>query len=90
MKTVLILTIALLTQVNYCYSQWIQTDGPYGSTNVIAIVEDDSLLLTSTNCGYFSKNQISDNWTLNSTLSFSCYTKRATAYLLEACMGAYN
>lgn len=76
MKTVFIWIIALLTQVNYCYSQWIQSDGPYGSTNVLTIIEHDSLLLTSTNCGYFSKNHLSDNWALNSILRFSCYTKK--------------
>ena len=76
MKSVLIYAIALLTPLNYCFSQWIQTDGPYGITNAITILKHDSILLTSTNCGYFSKNQIADRWTLNSTLSFSCFSKK--------------
>lgn len=87
MKTQFILTIALLAQVNFCYPQWIQTDGPYGSTNVLAIVEHDSLLLTSTNCGYFSKNQLADRWRFNSTFSFSCYTKKGDSLFAGSMYG---
>ncbi|NOT35778.1 MAG: T9SS type A sorting domain-containing protein [Saprospiraceae bacterium] len=76
MKSVFISTIAIFAQVSYCYSQWIQTDGPYGITNITAIVEHNSLLLISADCGYFSKNQIHNRWELNSTLSFSSFTNK--------------
>lgn len=64
----------MLAQVNYCYSQWTQTDGPYGNTTVLSIISHDSLILTSTGCGYFSKKSINNVWELNSTLTFSGYT----------------
>ncbi len=75
MKTHFILAIAILVQVNFCYSQWIQTDGPYGNTTVLSIIPHDSLILTSTGCGYFSKKSINNVWNLNSTLTFSGYTQ---------------
>lgn len=74
MKTFFILTITIFAQVNYCYSQWTQTDGPYGNTTVLSIISHDSLILTSTGCGYFSKKSINNVWELNSTLTFSGYT----------------
>ncbi len=75
MKTHFILTIAIIAQVNFCYSQWTQTDGPYGNTTVLSIISHDSLILTSTGCGYFSKKSINNVWDLNSTLTFSGYTQ---------------
>lgn len=75
MKSYFILTLAILIQFNFCYSQWIQTDGPYGNTSVFSIVPHDSLILASTNCGYFSKKFIDNAWILNSTSTFSAYTK---------------
>ncbi|HNW88922.1 MAG TPA: T9SS type A sorting domain-containing protein [Bacteroidales bacterium] len=87
MKPHFYLTIALLAQVNLCYPQWIQTDGPYGSTNVSAIIGHDSLLLTATNCGYFSKNQLADRWTFNSTFNFSCYTKKGDSLFAGSMYG---
>ena len=70
MKTFFILTITMLAQVNYCYSQWTQTDGPYGNTTVLSIISHDSLILTSTGCGYFSKKSINNVWELNSTFAY--------------------
>jgi len=76
MKTRFFLTIAIIVQVHLSYSQWVQTDGPYGNTNVLSIIPHDSLLLTATDCGFFSKNQLMDRWMLNSPLQFLCYTKK--------------
>lgn len=76
MKTVLILALALFIQQSGCYSQWSQTNGPYGDIPVLAIVEHDSLIMVSTDCGYFSKSQLSANWMLNGISGFSCYTKK--------------
>lgn len=75
MKPYFILIFVLLLKLNPCYSQWTQTNGPYGNTNILAIIPDDSLILVETNCGYFSKKKINDSWALNSTASFSGYTK---------------
>lgn len=75
MKTHFILIIAILAQVNLCFSQWVQTDGPYSNTTVLSIISHDSLLLSSTGCGYFYKKSINNVWNLNSILSFSAYTK---------------
>ncbi|MBL7914736.1 MAG: hypothetical protein JNL49_06785, partial [Bacteroidia bacterium] len=87
MKAVLIFAIALLSQVNFCYSQWVQTDGPFGKTKIMAIVNSDSLLLTSTSCGYFSKQQLTDSWTLNATSNFSCYTKKGDSLFIGGMNG---
>ncbi len=76
MKFSFILTILVLIQFNPCYSQWSPTNGPYGNINVLAIVEHDSLVITSTDCGYFSKNQVAANWVLNNPSGFDCYTKK--------------
>lgn len=75
-KTVFILTLAVFIKFNHCYSQWSPTNGPYGNINVLAIIEHDSLVITSTDCGYFSKNQLASNWILNGTSGFVCYTKK--------------
>lgn len=75
MKTHFILTVAIIAHVNFCYSQWIQTDGPYSNTKVLSIIPCDSFILTSTDCGYFSKTLLNNFWNLNSTLTFSTYTR---------------
>jgi hypothetical protein len=76
MKIVFILLLEVFLQLNHCYSQWSPTNGPYGDINVLVIVEHDSLVIASTDCGYFSKNQVAANWSLNGTSSFNCYTKK--------------
>lgn len=76
MKLSFILTIAILAQTTICLSQWIQTDGPYGNTEILSIIPDDSKIFTFTNCGLFSKKAVNNDWNLrNPNLSFSAYTK---------------
>ncbi|HNQ13426.1 MAG TPA: T9SS type A sorting domain-containing protein [Bacteroidia bacterium] len=75
MKYTTVLVAALMLSIITCYSQWTQTDGPYGNTNVRAIIPSDSLILVSTDCGYFSKQTILDSWTLNSISSFLGFTR---------------
>ncbi|HQN16978.1 MAG TPA: hypothetical protein PLC90_11550, partial [Bacteroidales bacterium] len=55
-------------------AQWIQTKGPYGKTEITAIAVQDSLIVTSSKCGYYTKSEISENWNLRSLWSFTCFT----------------
>jgi hypothetical protein len=74
-KNITILLSALILNINLCFSQWIQTDGPYGQTNVSLLVPLDSLLIASASCGYFSKYHLTDRWNLNSGMTFTSYTR---------------
>lgn len=76
MKSRYILAIAMFIQAINCHAQWNQTDGPYGNTDVLSIIPDDSIIFTLTNCGLFSKKTINNDWNLkNPHLFFSSYTK---------------
>src|SRR5690606_1454951 len=75
MKAYFILLIGMLLQTNTLFSQWTPTGGPYGDVNVLSLINADSFLLGVTRCGYFSKKQLNNEWTFNSTFQFSCYTK---------------
>jgi photosystem II stability/assembly factor-like uncharacterized protein len=75
MKNFLTLVLIILSGFNTCYSQWTQTDGPYDEINVETIIPYDSLIFSSTACGYFTKNSISNPWEMNSSLTFSGYTR---------------
>ena len=55
-------------------AQWIQTNGPYGETEMTAIAVQDSLIVGSSTCGYFTKSKISEDWTLRSLWKFTCFT----------------
>ncbi|HNZ43091.1 MAG TPA: T9SS type A sorting domain-containing protein [Bacteroidales bacterium] len=55
-------------------AQWIQTNGPYGETEITAITMQDSLTVGSSTCGYFTKSKISEDWKLRSLWSFTCFT----------------
>ena len=55
-------------------AQWIQTKGPYGKTEITAIAVQDSLIVASSKCGYYTKSEISENWNLRSLWSFTCFT----------------
>lgn len=67
--------LLVIACVNIGLSQWTQTNGPYGKTNVLAIIPTDAQVFTSTKCGYFSKKEIDSAWSLDSSFSFTAYTQ---------------
>jgi hypothetical protein len=75
MKCYPVLLITFLLYTNFCFSQWVQTNGPYGNTYISEIIPCDSLLFVATECGYFSKKEIPGNWKLNSIDNVNSYTK---------------
>ena len=75
MKNILIL-LTFFSGINVSYSQWVQTDGPYGPINVSSIIQHDSLLLSFTDCGLFSKTNLASSWEPNSKLYFKSHTKK--------------
>ncbi len=77
MKFLLNVILLIVLISNTSLSQWIQTNGPYAKINVIEIVPDDSIIVLSTNCGYFSKKTITDKWELNSSSNFTGYTQKS-------------
>lgn len=73
--------------VNYLisYSQWIQTDGPHGNSNVLTFFEHDSDYFASTNlCGFFSKSSVENSWNLNSDIYFKTYTIKGDSLFADA------
>ena len=59
MKRKILFVIILLVNYLMSYSQWIQTDGPYGNSNVLTVFEHNSNYFASTYlCGFFSKSDV--------------------------------
>lgn len=69
-----VLLLSFLLKTNSGFSQWVQTDGPYGTTTITALFQHDTTLFAAANCGYFSKSDTADRWSLHSTLNFTNYT----------------
>jgi len=74
MKSLITVILAMLLVPYAGLAQWIQTNGPYGKTEITAIALQDSLIVGSSNCGYYTKTEISEDWTLRSLWSFTCFT----------------
>ena len=66
-----VLLLSFLLKTNSGFSQWVQTDGPYGTTTITALFQHDTTLFAAANCGYFSKSDTADRWSLHSTLNFT-------------------
>lgn len=61
---------------NYIFSQWIQTNGPYGSINVSAIISHDSIKFVATTCGLFSSDNLCNRWNYRESINFTSYTQK--------------
>ncbi|CAN5442659.1 hypothetical protein BH11BAC1_BH11BAC1_22280 [soil metagenome] len=64
-------------------AQWVQTNGPMDETNVLAIISSDTSIILATDCGYYSKNNLSDIWQLDTTLKISDYTQIGDTVLFK-------
>lgn len=85
MKRKILFVIILLVNYIMVYSQWIQTDGPYGNSNVLTVFEHDSNYFASTYlCGFFSKSDVEDSWNLNSDIYFKTYTIKGDSLFADA------
>jgi hypothetical protein len=85
MKNIILVIIELVFGINNLYSQWIQTDGPYGNSDVRVAFEYDSSYFTSTYlCGFFSKSSTENSWNLNSDIYFKTYTIKGDSLFTDA------
>ncbi|MEI6454649.1 MAG: T9SS type A sorting domain-containing protein [bacterium] len=73
-NTIFLLLSCLLPLVIECRAQWVQTDGPYGNTEVTAIIVQNGLIMTGADCGTFTRNDMADRWVVNSPYHLTCYT----------------
>lgn len=82
--TILFVTI-LLMNYSVVYSQWIQTNGPYGDLNVLTVFEHDSNYFASTDLsGSYSKSSVESSWNLNSNIYFETYTIKGDSLFVDA------
>jgi photosystem II stability/assembly factor-like uncharacterized protein len=81
---ILSLFLVYLLTGNYILSQWIQTNGPYGSTNVSEFITYDSLKFVATNCGLFNSSDINTRWNFKENLTFSSYTYKGDSIFTGA------
>lgn len=85
MKNILLIIFVFGIGINNLYSQWIQTDGPYGNSNVLAVFEHNSSYYASTYlCGFFSKSSIDNFWNLNSDIYFKTFTIKGDSLFADA------
>ncbi len=71
--------------INNSYSQWTQTDGPYGSSNVMVAFEYDSSYFASTYLsGFFSKSPLENSWKLHSDFYFNTFTIKGDSLFADA------
>jgi len=78
-----LVSIYLLTN-NYIFSQWIQTNGPYGSTSVSAFITYDSLKFVATSCGLFNAENVGARWIFKGKIAFSSYTYKGDSLFTGA------
>jgi len=71
--------ILLLTSLLLCeagFSQWVQTDGPYGSSGVSGILENKGKIIALSNCGLHYCDSIPGRWTFQAPLDFGEYSQK--------------
>jgi hypothetical protein len=79
---ILSLFIILLLTGDNIFSQWIQTDGPYGSVNSTAFFSCDSLKFVATKCGLFSSRDINTRWNLEKVIDIRVFAKLGDSMLI--------
>jgi hypothetical protein len=85
MKRKILFVMILLVNYFMSYSQWIQTDGPYGNSNVLTVFEHDSNFFASTYLsGFFSKSVVENSWDLNSNIYFKTFTIKGDSLFADA------
>ena len=83
MKTYLIISVLIcLIFKQITYSQWIQTDGPYGSTNVSAIIENNDNIFAITSCGLHYITDLNERWRLAATVDARAYARKGDSLFL--------
>lgn len=75
---------------NNIFSQWVQTDGPYGPTNISAIISNDSLTFIAATCGCFSSKSLTDRWDINMSFTFSKYAIKGDSLFTGGLYGGIN
>lgn len=76
-------TMALLSLliINSAYSQWIQTDGPYGNTKISSIFAYNGQLYAGTSCGLHSTSSATGRWSLKASFDVETFLmKNNTLY----------
>jgi len=76
MKKTLLLTTYLFCISLVTYSQWIQTDGPYGKTDISALFESNSKLYVGANCGLHASDSINGRWKNTASINIEVYDQK--------------
>jgi hypothetical protein len=77
MKTKIIFSILICLSVSDCiFSQWIQTDGPYGSANVKAIFENNTAIFIGTGCGLHVADSVAARWRYVADIDMDVFSQK--------------
>lgn len=77
MKTRIIISIFIhLILINSVFSQWTQTDGPYGTTKISAIFKNKTSIYTGTSCGLHQTDIVSNRWNYIANIKFDVYSQK--------------
>jgi len=71
-KLIYIILLNLLT-IYPVYSQWVQTDGPYGTVKITALFINNDKLYASSSCGLYSNTGPSGFWNSEATIDVKGY-----------------
>jgi hypothetical protein len=89
MKTTVILVLIILMNFELSFSQWIQTDGPYGPIRISGIAHYDSVLLVGTDCGLFRKEVNNDRWNYIANIQLNSLVQNGDSLFIGAENGIY-
>lgn len=90
MKKNVLLTVFLLWIPILIYSQWIQTDGPYGKTSVPVIFENNSKLYVGTNCGLHKNDNLIGDWKYFANIDIDVYDKKGDSIFYSGSPNGVN
>lgn len=62
-----------LLLIHNTFSQWIQSDGPYGSIHISAVFAHNNQLYATTTCGLHTADGTSLRWSLKATYAIDAY-----------------
>ena len=69
------------------FAQWIQIDGPIGSTSTNGILENNGKLYIGTSCGLYSLGSTSGKWDLKANISLEIYAKKGDSLFVGTTRG---
>lgn len=78
-RTILFTALVSLLFIHSAFSQWIQTDGPYGNIKVSSIFAYNGEVYAGTSCGLHSTSSATERWALRASFDVEAFLLKGSS-----------